>query len=137
MGGTRMQQFGKEILGMVIEFRRKKGMKLPIGAEKEVEKAGLTTQETSLDLFKNGMTIPEIASQRGMATSTIEGHLAHFIGTGELSINQFVTPERVNIIVDYLDKHKGGNLSDIRTGLNNQYSFGEIRFVFKHLESIR
>lgn len=137
MGGTRMQQFGKEILGMVIEFRRKKGMELPIGAEKEVEKAGLTTQETSLDLFKNGMTIPEIARHRGMAVSTIEGHLAHCIGIGEITIEKLVEPEKVKAIVEYLDSHKGGNLSDIRVGLNNQYSFGEIRMVFKYLETTR
>jgi tRNA uridine 5-carbamoylmethylation protein Kti12 len=137
MGGTRMQQFGKEILEMVITFRREKGMELPIGAEKEVEKASLSTQETSFDLFKSGKTIPEIAQQRGMAVSTIEGHLSNFIGTGELSIDQFVAPERVKAIIEYLEKHKGGNLTDIRAGLNNQYSFGEIRMVIKHLESVR
>jgi hypothetical protein len=137
MGGTRMQQFGKEILGMVIDYRRQKGMELPIGAEKEVEKAGLSSQETSLELFKSGKSIQEIAHERGMAISTIEGHLAHFVGTGEISIEKLVEPEKVKAIVEYLDSHKGGNLSDIRTGLNNQYSFGEIRMVFKYLESIR
>jgi hypothetical protein len=137
MGGTRVQQFGKEILEMVIAFRREKGMELPIGAEKEVEKASLSTQETSFDLFKSGKTIPEIAQQRGMAVSTIEGHLSNFIGTGELTIDQFVAPERVKAIIEYLEKHKGGNLTDIRAGLNNQYSFGEIRMVIKHLESVR
>jgi GTPase SAR1 family protein len=137
MGGTRMQQFGKEILEMVIHYRRQKGLELPIGAEKEAEKAGLSTQEASLELFRSGRTIVEIAKERGMAISTIEGHLAHFIGTGEISIETLVEPEKVKVIVEYLDKHKGGNLSDIRAGLHNQYSFGEIRFVFKHLEATR
>ena len=137
MGGTRMQQFGKEILEMVIAFRKEKGLELPIGAEKEAAKAGLSTQGTSLELFKGGKTIPEIAKERGMAISTIEGHLAHFIGTGEIPIENLVEPEKVKAIVKYLDQHNGGNLSDIRIGLNNQYSYGEIRFVFKHLESTR
>ena len=137
MGGTRMQQFGKEILEMVIAYLRTKGLTLPVGAEKEAAKASLSTQETSLELFKSGKTIADIAKERGMAISTIEGHLAHFIGTGEIAIGQLVEPEKVKVIVEYLDKHKGGNLSDIRAGLHNQYSYGEIRFVFKHLESIR
>ncbi len=137
MGGTRMQQFGKEILEMVIAYLRTKGLTLPVGAEKEAAKASLSTQETSLELFKSGKTIADIAKERGMAISTIEGHLAHFIGTGEIPIGQLVEPEKVKVIVEYLDKHKGGNLSDIRAGLHNQYSYGEIRFVFKHLESIR
>ena len=137
MGGTRMQQFGKEILEMVIAYRKEKGLELPIGAEKEAAKAGLSTQGTSLELFKGGKTIPEIAKERGMAISTIEGHLAHFIGTGEIPIEKLVEPEKVKAIVKYLDQHNGGNLSDIRVGLHNQYSYGEIRFVFKHLESTR
>ena len=137
MGGTRMQQFGKEILEMVIAYRKEKGLELPIGAEKEAAKASLSTQGTSLELFKGGKTIPEIAKERGMAVSTIEGHLAHFIGTGEIPIEKLVEPEKVKAIVKYLDQHKGGNLSEIRAGLHNQYSYGEIRFVFKHLESTR
>lgn len=137
MGGTRMQQFGKEILEMVIAYLRSKGLTLPADAEKEAAKASLSTQETSLELFRSGKTIPEIAQLRGMAVSTIEGHLSNFIGTGELSIDQFVAPERVKAITEYLDTHKGGNLSDIRAGLDNQYSFGEIRMVIKHLETIR
>jgi hypothetical protein len=137
MGGTRMQQFGKEILEMVIVYRRQKGMELPIGAEKEVEKAGLSTQETSLELFKSGKKIPEIAQERGMVISTIEGHLAHFVGTGELSINQLIEPERVKAMTEYIEKHPVENLSEIHTGLGDQYSYSEIRMVFKHLESIR
>jgi hypothetical protein len=137
MGGTRMQQFGKEILEMVIAYLRSKGLALPVDAEKEAAKASLSTQETSLEMFRSGKTIPEIAQQRGMAVSTIESHLAHFIGTGEISIEKMVDPEKVKAILEYLDTHKGGNLSDIRTGLKNQYSFGEIRMVFKYLETIR
>ena len=137
MGGTRMQQFGKEILEMVIAYRKEKGLELPIGAEKEAAKASLSTQGTSLELFKGGKTIPEIAKERGMAISTIEGHLAHFIGTGEIPIEKLVEPEKVKAIVKYLDQHNSGNLSEIRAGLHNQYSYGEIRFVFKHLESTR
>lgn len=137
MGGTRMQQFGKEILEMVIAYLRSKGLALPADAEKEAAKASLSTQETSLEMFRSGKTIPEIAKDRGMAISTIESHLAHFIGTGEIPIEKLVEPEKVQAIVEYLDAHKGGNLSDIRTGLKNQYSFGEIRMVFKYLETIR
>jgi hypothetical protein len=135
MGGTRMQQFGKEILELVFAFRRQKGMDLPVEAEKEVKQAGLSTQEASFELFKSGKTIPEIAVERKMAVSTIEGHLAHFVGTGQLSIFQLVTPDRVKVIVEYLKTHRGKNLSEIRTGLNNQYSFGEIRLLLKHLEA--
>ncbi|HEX7585659.1 MAG TPA: HRDC domain-containing protein, partial [Prolixibacteraceae bacterium] len=57
MGGTRLQQFGKDILEQVIAYRRQKGLDLPVGAEKEAEKAGLTSQETSFELFKSGKSV--------------------------------------------------------------------------------
>lgn len=137
MGGTRMQQFGKEILELVFAFRRQKSMDLPVEAEKEVKQAGLSTQEASFELFKSGKTIPEIAHGRGMAVSTIEGHLAHFVGTGELQLNQVVDPKKSKAILDYMEKHKTRGMNEIRAGLGNDYSYSEIRFVIKHLEASR
>jgi tRNA uridine 5-carbamoylmethylation protein Kti12 len=135
MGGTRMQQFGKEILELVFAFRHRKGMDLPVEAEKEVRQAGLSTREASFELFKSGKTIPEIAKERGMAVSTIEGHLAHFVGTGEIQIDQVVEPKKLRAILDYIEKHKTRSVNQIRTGLGNDFSFSEIRFVLKHLEA--
>jgi hypothetical protein len=137
MGGTRMQQFGKEILELVFAYRRQKGMDLPVEAEKEVKQAGLSSQETSLELFKSGKSIIEIASERGMAASTIEGHLAQFVGTGEIQLDQVVDPRKSRAILDYIEKHKTRNMNQIRAGLGSDFSYSEIRFVFKHLEASR
>lgn len=137
MGGTRMQQFGKEILGMVITYRRQKGLELPVGAEKEMEKAGLSSQETSFDLFKSGKSIPEIASERGMAVSTIEGHLAQFIGTGEIMLDQLVEPKKSKAILEHIEKQQVRGMNEIRAALGNDYSYSEIRFVIKYLEANR
>jgi hypothetical protein len=135
MGGTRMQQFGKEILEMVIAYRRQKALELPVDAEKEAEKAGLTSQETSFELFKSGKSIPEIASERGMAVSTIEGHLAQFVGTGELQLDQVVEPKKTKAILAYIEKHQTRGMNEIRAALGNDYSYSEIRFVIKYLEA--
>lgn len=137
MGGTRMQQFGKEILGMVIDYRRQKGMELPIGAEKEVEKAGLSSQETSLELFKSGKSIQEIAHERGMAISTIEGHLAQLVGLGELPLDNLVDKQKVQAITAYIESNKTRSMGEIRASLGNDFSYSEIRFVIKHLEATR
>jgi len=137
MGGTRMQQFGKEILQLVIDYRRSKGLELPIGAEKEVEKAGLSTQETSLELFKSGRTITEIARERGMVESTIENHLSYFVGMGELSLEGLVDPQKVETITRYIENHKTRSLGEIRAGLGNDFSYSEIRFVLRYLEASR
>jgi hypothetical protein len=135
MGGTRLQQFGKEILELVIAYRKQKGMDLPIGAEKEAEKAAMDTKQISYELFKSGKSIPEIAQERNFAASTIEGHLAHYVGLGELGINQFVEPEKVKVIVSYIEKNHTNQINEIRTAIGESYSYSEIRFVIKYLEA--
>ena len=129
MGGTRMQQFGKDILELVIAYRKQKEMDLPVGIETEVSKAGLSSQETSFELFKSGKTVSEIAGERGMAVSTIEGHLAHFVGTGELGLDQVVEPKKSKAILDFIENHQTRGMNEIRAALGNDYSYSEIRFV--------
>ncbi|MBC8004212.1 MAG: helix-turn-helix domain-containing protein [Verrucomicrobia bacterium] len=137
MGGTRLQQFGKEIMELVIAYRRKKGMDIPLGAESEAEKAGMDTKQLSYELFKRGRTIAEIAKERNFAINTIEGHLAHYVGLGKLEISQFVEPAKVKTIVDYVEKNKTRLIMDIRNVLGESYTFSEIRYVIKYLEATK
>jgi len=137
MGGTRMQQFGREILEQVITYRRQKGLDLPVGADKEIESAGLSSQETSYQLFKSGQSIVEIAKERSMAVSTIEGHLALYVGTGELDLNRLVEPKKIKAILACIEKQKTRGMNELRSALGSDYSYSEIRFVLKHLEANR
>jgi uncharacterized protein YpbB len=43
-----------------------------------------------LRLYKEGKRIEDIAKERSMAVSTIEGHLASFIPSGEVKIADFL-----------------------------------------------
>ncbi|MDP3180962.1 MAG: helix-turn-helix domain-containing protein, partial [Bacteroidota bacterium] len=124
-------------LELVIAYRKQKGLDLPIGAEKEAAIAALSSPEISFELFKSGKSIIEVASERGMAVSTIEGHLAQFVGTGEIQLDQVVEPKKSKAILDYIEKHKTRGSNEIRAGLGNDYSYSEIKFVLKYLESNR
>jgi len=54
---------------------------------------GLTYVET-LDLFRQGLTLDEIAKKREMALSTITGHLAKLYEKGEdIDLHQFLLPD--------------------------------------------
>ena len=59
----------------------------------------VNSKEISFDAYMEGKTIETIAQERGMATSTIEGHLAHYIGTGELAIEKVMPLEKVKKII--------------------------------------
>lgn len=135
MGGKKMQQFGKELLEMAIAYRREKGMEVPFGAEKEAVKASMDTKEISLDLYKSGKTIQEVANHREMAVSTIEGHLAHFVRLGELPLKGLLSDEKMETISSFFAKNGLCPIGQARTILGENYSFSEIRFVMSFLEA--
>jgi DNA-directed RNA polymerase subunit F len=134
MGGVRMKQFGREILEMVLAYRDKHGMEVPAEAEKEAERAGMDSRQFSYELFKNGLTIPEIARSRQMAHSTIESHLLHFVGSGGIAIDRLVEPRKVKAIEECIELNNFRQLSDLKAKLGDAYSWSEIRFVLKYLE---
>jgi GTPase SAR1 family protein len=137
MGGVRLQLFGKEILEMVIAYRREKGMDLPMDAEKEAAAALLDTKQLSYALFKTGKTIPEIAVERQMALSTIEGHLAWFISTGDLSVDRVLPADKKEALLPFIRSHPGLGFAEIRNAMGKQYSYADIRFVTGHLQYLK
>jgi len=134
MGGVRMKQFGREILEMILAYREKHGMEIPVEAEKEAERAGMDSKQISYEFFRNGLTIPEIARGRQMAVSTIESHLLGFVGTGQIDIHRLVEPRKLKAIEECMELNNFRQLGDLKAKLGDAYSYSEIRFVLKYLE---
>ena len=88
-------------------------------------------------MFKEGKTIQQIAAFREMAGSTIEGHLAHFVGTGKLKLQQFVEKNTIKIISDFFNSNPEASLSVAKENLDDTITYGELKFVRKHLDFIR
>src|SRR5690606_30985004 len=88
------------------------------------------TQHVTLEMYRLGHTIPEIAKERGYAVSTIESHLSYFIGKGELKALDFVHPSRLEKILDVV-KTLGGSraLKPVKDLLDDSYSYSEIKFA--------
>ncbi|MFY7810828.1 MAG: helix-turn-helix domain-containing protein [Flavobacterium sp.] len=53
------------------------------------------TAEITLDLLNEGKTIEEIATQRKYVTSTILGHIAKLIEEGKVSMQQFLSEDKI------------------------------------------
>ena len=92
------------------------------------EKKG-TTKRISLELFNEGKTIMEIAAIRGLVASTVESHLASFLKTGEITIQQLVSIEKINAIQKALEENPGSGIYAIKALLGDVISFGDIRAV--------
>ena len=135
MGGKKLQQYGKDILQMTIAYRREKGMELPENADKEPAKALLDSKHISFALFKTGNSITEIARERQLSASTIESHLAHFVGLGDLPLDGLVDEQKQQAIFKQVEKSDSQSMSAIKTALGDYCSYSEIRFVLNYLEA--
>jgi uncharacterized protein YpbB len=87
------------------------------------------TQKQTLQLHKQGMTIEEIALDRGMAVTTIEGHLSSFIAKGILKATDFVPDDKIEAVWKAAKELNTFNLGPIKSALGDEYSFGEIRMA--------
>lgn len=95
------------------------------------------TMQISLRMFRDGMSIAEIAAERGLVTGTIESHLCSFISTGEILVEELVSKDKIAIIMDLLEKSdKEMNSTEIREILGDDYSFLEIRAVINSRKKV-
>lgn len=89
------------------------------------------TKALTFELYKAGKTIDEIAAERGFVRSTIEGHLAHFVGLGELNIFDLMPEPDVRAIEEFFMDHDTRLSSDAKAHFGEAYSYGEIKLVLK------
>lgn len=137
-GAKKVSQFGKEILARIIEYRIRMKMEIPNlkeDIEPEVEKkvARTDTKLISFNLFKSGKSIDQIADLRGVTFSTIEGHLLHYIETGELDLERLVSPKKTAIISGWFQRNPTLGVGPAKADLGDGFSYSELRFVQKNL----
>ena len=112
--------------------KEKKEKKVKPEKEVKVKRQKGDSERETLAMFKDGKSIDAIAAERSLTKGTIEGHLASFIPTGEISLDMLVTPERQKAI-----KEAFANVSDneerkmtaVKSSLPDDYTYTEIRLV--------
>ena len=68
-----------------------------------------------------------------LGIGTVESHLTNFIKTGEVKIDTFTDEASLKIIAHYININPGKTHGEIRTLLNNDYAYTQIRAVANHL----
>lgn len=80
-------------------------------------------------MLDKGMTVEEIATERGLTTSTIYAHLTRFVEQGEYDAVDFVDKEKCDIIEEYFHETGDASLTAARDVLGEDYEFWELRMV--------
>src|SRR4029077_11580706 len=89
-----------------------------------VHKSDANTKRISFDLYKSGKTVEEIAAERGLKPVTIHGHLACFIGRGELDISDFLAKEQVEEVAQFFGENGAEATSQAKAHFGARYSYG-------------
>ena len=140
-GDIKLAKYGNQFLDAIIDYCRANNLttKIDLKAPKRQRKnpaveRSTDTKKQSLQLYQLGRSIEAIALERGLSTGTVEGHLAHFIFSGELNINEMVNAEKLKVIAETIEANNNSlAIAPIKQKLGDGYSYGEITAVMNYM----
>lgn len=144
-GHSRIKQYGQQFLDIITRYCNERNLESLIHektGDSDSPKAGITkkkrgdSHKETLRLYKEGKTITEIAKERQLAISTIEGHLCQFISSGDISIKGLVDEDKYMLIKN-VSADSGGKAAEIKQKLPAEISFGEIKMVLASLDIMK
>jgi hypothetical protein len=137
-GKAKAEKYGDEILEAVESFCERYGLESNMSEKKgnlkkerkpRSNESKPDTKSISFSLYKQGKDIATIAKERNFTTSTIEGHLAYFVGTGEIDIDALVSKEKQRLIKEAVILHGFLSHKTLIDNLPKNISYGELRMV--------
>ncbi|MEZ4793209.1 MAG: helix-turn-helix domain-containing protein, partial [Gelidibacter sp.] len=137
IGKTRLKKYGQAILEIIIAYCDKNSLEANLEIPKSDTRATPEKSNTkliSLQLFKNGKSIPEIAKERDLTVGTIEGHLASFIPTGEIDVFDLISEDKFEELKKIMEIASFETFTDLRNKTENKFTYGEMRLVASSIE---
>ncbi|WPL19360.1 helicase-primase subunit BBLF4 [Thiorhodovibrio winogradskyi] len=129
IGARTAERYGAEILQLVAQHPAPSE---PPEQRKKKAQDG-DTRLISYRLHQEGISIADIATQRSLKPTTIESHLAYYIGTGKLTVTDFVSEDKLARIVAVFTETGTERLTPAKEKLGDDVSYGELRMVQAHL----
>ena len=126
--------FTNEIYGYCASHNIDLSQRAPYEAPKKERRLSidipLSSRQQTLELYRRGLSVEEIAQERAYSVGTIVGHLCQLIEVGEeVDISSFVDAERQMKIFTALKEVGNSMLTPVKERLGNEYSYEEIRLV--------
>ncbi|HCU31192.1 MAG: ATP-dependent DNA helicase RecQ [Candidatus Uhrbacteria bacterium GW2011_GWE2_45_35] len=134
-GEVKLAKYGQIFLETVTSYCQARDLfsriseKIPKRFRKTKTEKDSDTKAVSLEFFKSGKTIAEIATSRELTVQTIEGHLAFYVFTGSLNVEELVSAEKIPRITAVIKQYGSDALTPLKIALGDDVSYGEIKAV--------
>lgn len=139
VGDLKLEKYAADFLREIRDYCRNNNLESRIDLkspkrERKIrtkrDERGNDTYDVTLDMFKSGLSIAEIAEARELAKSTIESHLVRFIQTGEIMLDDLVHEQKIEPIKNAITRLNAGfAVAPVKEFLGEDYSYAEIRAV--------
>lgn len=143
IGKRKATQFGDEILSLINNYCNSNNIsRNTLYLEEELEDEPQTKKvkekgsslKLTLELFNEGKSIEEIATDRNLTTGTIEEHVSQLIKSGEVDIFKIINDLKVEEIQSFFIKKPKAALGEAKNFFGSKATFSELKMVFNYLE---
>lgn len=136
IGKARQRRYGEELSELIQQYCAQQQLpENPTSTPSPPQARTSETKRQTFELFRAGKGLDEIAAERGLTRSTIEGHLSHFIGLGELDIHSLLDQETIADIQQFLAAQPQAAVAEAKSHFGERYSYGVLRMVIHHFHS--
>ncbi len=133
----RFERYGKEIEVIIRQYCEANQVpmdQVPVENQARPERDS-GTKKISLTMFQEGKMIDQIAKERGLSPSTIQGHLAYYVQTHQLDIHRVLEQVKLEEIERFLSTNPTATIAEAKTHFESKFNYGELRLAFSHLRS--
>lgn len=129
---SKREDFQTAMLDVAAQVKTKEKEELAAQSADEDGARKLDTKDISLEMFKEGMTISDIAGKRGMVAGTIYGHLINFVGT-EVEATELIDQEKLDRILEVIRANPDKSSSELKMLLGADVDYPDIKIGQKVL----
>lgn len=149
IGVKKVAAYGNDILNIINDYCKTNGIdddaispeleKLPEPKKAKKPKPSKGDSfKKSFEMFKQGMSVADIAKERSLVESTVYSHLTRFIKTGEIQPEELIGKEKFSEIMDFLESHSfSGSVSPLYAEAEGKYSYEELRVGLAFMEKMQ
>ena len=133
MGKTRVTKYGEAVLEAIDSYCKDNGINKLNEQKKEDKKP---TKQISYELFKSGLSVKDIAKERGLTSGTIENHLANYITSGDINVLELIELKRYNKVrneIESAGEVKG--LTALKEKVDGGITYMELKMVLMSMEA--